>query len=87
MLDSLHLPLWVRRTGNGLFVSLWLYKTSPLFTDDMSAGGSWFYEPLAVSPLRWLGLGPEGYGWWTVGHVDIKWYSGKHWWESGIGGI
>jgi hypothetical protein len=81
------LPLWVRRTGNGVFTYLWLYATSPLFLNDMSAGGTWLYEPVMVSPLRWMGLGPKGYGWWTWAHVGIGWYHGKYWWESGIGGI
>ncbi|KFY25105.1 hypothetical protein V493_04847 [Pseudogymnoascus sp. VKM F-4281 (FW-2241)] len=81
------LPLWVRRTGNGVSAYLWLYVTGPLFTNDMSVGGSWMYEPVMVSPLRWMGLGPKGYGWWTWAHVNIGWYSGKHWWESGIGGL
>lgn len=81
------LPLWTRRTGNGVLTYMWLYATGPLFMNDMSAGGTWMYEPLLVSPLRWLGLGPKGYGWWTWAHVGIGWHSGKHWWESGIGGL
>ncbi|OBT70086.1 hypothetical protein VE03_00420 [Pseudogymnoascus sp. 23342-1-I1] len=81
------LPRWVRRTGNGLLAYVWLYATMPLFSDDMSAGGTWMYEPVFVSPLRWMGLGPKGYGWWTWAHVEIGWYSGRHWWESGIGGL
>lgn len=81
------LPLWARRTGNGLFAYLWLYATCPLFMNDMSAGGTWLYEPIMVSPFRWLGLGPKGYGWWTWAHVEIGWYQGKYWWESGIGGL
>ena len=81
------LPMWARMAGNGLFAYIWMYKTAPLFNDDMSAGGTWMYEPVMVSPLRWLGLGPKGYGWWTWAHVDIGWYQGKHWWESGIGGL
>lgn len=81
------LPLWARRTGNGLLTYMWLYTTGPLFMNDMSAGGTWMYEPVLVSPLRWMGLGPKGYGWWTWAHVDIGWHSGKHWWESGIGGL
>lgn len=79
--------MWVRRTGNGVFTYLWLYATSPLFLNDMSAGGTWLYEPIMVSPLRWMGLGPKGYGWWTWARVEIGWYRGKHWWESGIGGL
>jgi hypothetical protein len=81
------LPMWVRRTGNGVFGYLWLYVTGPLFMNDMSAGGTWLYEPIMVSPFRWLGLGPKGYGWWTWAHVEIGWYQGKYWWESGIGGL
>ncbi|KFY15347.1 hypothetical protein V492_02062 [Pseudogymnoascus sp. VKM F-4246] len=81
------LPLWARRTGNGIFAYLWLYATCPLFTDDMSAGGTWLYEPVLISPLRWMRLGPKGYGWWTWAHADIGWYEGKHWWESGLGGL
>lgn len=81
------LPVWARRTGNGFFAYVWLYAASPLFMNDMSAGGTWMCEPIMVSPLRWLGLGPKGYGWWTWAHVDIGWFQGKHWWESGIGGF
>ncbi|OBT98670.1 hypothetical protein VE01_03399 [Pseudogymnoascus verrucosus] len=81
------LPVWARRTGNAVFTYLWLYATCPLFMNDMSAGGTWMYEPVMGSPLRWWGLGPKGYGWWTWAHVEIGWYQGRHWWESGIGGL
>jgi hypothetical protein len=52
--------------------------------DDFARGGVWLFEPIPVSPLRGLGFGQEGDRWWCWGHIGVGWYTGKHWWESGI---
>jgi len=78
------MPRWVRRAGNGLYTFLWFYKTGPWLADDFARGGVWLYEPIPISPLRGLGLGGEGDGWWCWECLGIGWYKGKHWWESGV---
>jgi hypothetical protein len=78
------LPRSVRRTGNFLYGFFWLFETGWLLTDDFARGGMWLYEPIPISMLRGLGFGAAGDGWWCWGHKWIGWYTGKHWWESGI---
>ncbi|RDL40082.1 uncharacterized protein BP5553_00061 [Venustampulla echinocandica] len=79
------LPKTVRRTGNLVFAVGWMFYTGWLLTDDFARGGVWLYEPIPFSPLRGLGFGGKGDGWWCWGdHIGIGWYTGKHWWESGI---
>ncbi|KAH7418602.1 membrane bound O-acyl transferase family-domain-containing protein [Cadophora sp. MPI-SDFR-AT-0126] len=77
-------PRVIRQTGNFAFVFIWLFYTGWWLTDDFARGGIWLYEPIPVSVLRGLGFGDEGDGWWCWEHLGIGWYSGKHWWESGI---
>jgi hypothetical protein len=82
------LPKPLRQAGNFLFTFTWLLCTGWLLVDDFSRGGVWFYEPIPISPLRGLGYGPEGDGWWCWGdqHLGIGWYTGRNgrWWESGV---
>lgn len=78
------LPKWLRRTGNGLYTFLWFHKTGPWLSDDFARGGVWLYEPIPISLLRGLGFGDEGDGWWCWQYLGVGWYTGKHWWESGI---
>lgn len=77
------LPVAVRKAGNLTFVYVWSFYTSPLLLDDLARGGIWLYEPVPISPLRGLGFGQEGDGWWWINHAGW-WYTGKHWWESGL---
>ncbi|TVY82638.1 hypothetical protein LSUE1_G002834 [Lachnellula suecica] len=78
------LPMFVRMAGNLAFAALWLLSTSWLLTDDFARGGIWLVEPVPISPMRGLGFGDEGDGWWCWGDGGVGWYTGKHWWESGI---
>jgi hypothetical protein len=78
-------PRWVRRAGNLLFAATWLLLTAPGLIDDMSRAGLWLFEPVPVSPLRVMGLGSPGESWWRWdGEYGLRWYTGRHWWESGI---
>lgn len=47
-----------------VYVHVWFYHTAPLLMDDFARGGLWLYEPAPISPLRALGLGVRGDGWW-----------------------
>lgn len=78
------LPKILRHAGNVLFTSAWLVATGWILVDDFSRGGVWLYEPIPISLLRGLGLGVEGDGWWCWEHIGVSWYTGMHWWESGI---
>ncbi|KID66825.1 hypothetical protein MAN_05106, partial [Metarhizium hybridum] len=78
-------PRIVRQLGNGLFCLAWLYMTAPFFIDDVASTGLWMFEPVPISPLRYMGFGhPEDPWWrWDRDHLP-KWYPAKHWWEVGI---
>jgi hypothetical protein len=78
-----NLPKRMRQIGNFVFVFSWLLSTGWLLTDDFARGGVWLVEPLPISPLRGLGFGVKGDGWWTWTDMGSGWYSGKHWWTSG----
>lgn len=80
------LPRPLRRAGNLLYVVLWLHLTQWAFVDDLSRSAVWLFEPVPVSPLRAMGLGKPGDGWWRWDleqwprlHVDHQ-----HWWKSGV---
>ncbi|KAK3713891.1 hypothetical protein LTR37_008141 [Vermiconidia calcicola] len=77
-------PKMLKRTVNFLVVHTWLYFTGPLLLDDFAKGGVWLFEPVALSPLRLLGLGAKDdrfFCWWDG---IVFWRSGKHWWDTGI---
>ncbi|RDW64731.1 hypothetical protein BP6252_10382 [Coleophoma cylindrospora] len=78
------LPSSVRKTGNVLFTFGWLCLTANWLVDDMARGGLFTFEPIPLSPSRGLGFGPEEPRWFCMNKVDLIWYKGKHWWESGI---
>ena len=80
------LPRPVRRAGNLLYVVLWLHFTQWAFVDDLSRSAVWLFEPVPFSPLRAMGFGKPGDGWWRWDydqwphwHIDAQ-----HWWRSGI---
>jgi len=78
-----NLPVAARKVGNLAYAVTWLFYTSPLLLDDLARGGIWLYELVPNIPLQALGLGQEGDGWWCTHHAGW-WYTGRHWWESGI---
>lgn len=78
------LPKAARQIGNLLFTLTWGLSTGWILADDFSRGGIWLYEPIPISPLRGLGFGVEGDRWWCWEHGGVGWYTGKHWWQSGI---
>ena len=78
------LPSWLRKGGNVLYAFGWLIMTAGWLTDDFARGGVWLYEPIPLSPLRGLGFGQFGDGWWCWDEYFIRWHKGKHWWESGL---
>lgn len=73
---------WRHRMINLVGVSLWLFLTAPLIVDDWSKGGLWLYEPVPISPLRGLGFGLQGEGWWCWGPW-FRWRNGGSWWQTG----
>ena len=74
----------IRRAGNFAYTSTWMYITCPLLIDDFARGGLWLYEPLPISPLRWLGLGEEtDQRWWVWDHFGMWYAGGRRWWECG----
>ncbi|RYP54200.1 hypothetical protein DL768_000979 [Monosporascus sp. mg162] len=80
-------PRWVCRLGNLAFVLAWLQATSWPLLDDFGRCGLWLFEPVPVSLFRALGYGPTGDRrvWRYDRDFLPRWYSGKHWWDSGIG--
>ncbi|KAK4465494.1 hypothetical protein QBC42DRAFT_218689 [Cladorrhinum samala] len=80
-------PRW-RRAGNLLVVMGWLHLTGWGILDDLSRAGLWTFEPMPVSVMRLLfsvRAAPGDESWWRWGgEYGFSWYSGKHWWESGI---
>ncbi|KAH8602683.1 hypothetical protein B0O99DRAFT_603956 [Bisporella sp. PMI_857] len=77
-------PTALRQFGNVVFTFGWLFLTADWIIDDFARGGVWLLEPIPFSPLRGMGFGMPGDGWWCWGDLGIYWHSGKHWWESGI---
>ncbi|KAK3495879.1 hypothetical protein B0T13DRAFT_530624 [Neurospora crassa] len=82
-------PRWLKRTGNGLFVLLWLHSTRWMLIDDMARSALFLYEPVPISVFRLLGLGGmpgEGkWDWWRLDweYVPSLWW-GNRWWEKGF---
>ncbi|CAG7962220.1 unnamed protein product [Penicillium salamii] len=77
-------PRWVRRTANFLFVYCWLMTSGGLIADDFARGGLWLMEPIPVSPLRGLGFGLQGEGWWCWREPWFRYWSDGSYWGSGI---
>lgn len=78
-------PRWLRRATNLVFVVAWLLSSQFLFSDDLARGGIWLLEPVPVSVFRELGWGRPGDGWWRWdATLWPRWWTGQHWWESGI---
>ena len=78
------IPPWLAKTANFVYVHGWFWLTGPLLTDDFAKGGLWLFEPIMLSPLRGLGFGVEGDGFYCWGGRQVKWHSDEKWWLSGI---
>ncbi|KAL7629463.1 hypothetical protein AAE478_000983 [Parahypoxylon ruwenzoriense] len=80
------LPRWMRRLGNLAFVTVWLSLTSWAIIDDFSRCGLWLFEPVPFSVFRALGYGPtrDRRVWRYEAEFWLRWYRGKHWWDTGI---
>lgn len=81
---GVELPRAVERTINLAFALFWLYNTGPLLADDFSQGGVWLFEPIPISILRGLGLGPAGSGWLCWDSSFASWRNGESWWDTGL---
>ncbi|KAJ5198845.1 hypothetical protein N7491_000589 [Penicillium cf. griseofulvum] len=77
-------PRWLRRTANFMFVFCWLMVSGGLVADDFARGGLWLMEPLPISPLRALGFGLQGQGWWCWDEPWFRYWSDGTYWGSGI---
>ncbi|TEY77478.1 hypothetical protein BOTCAL_0054g00060 [Botryotinia calthae] len=77
-------PRPVRQATNVVYALSWGLLTGWLIADDFARGGIWLYEPIPISLLRGLGFAGKDHGWWCWEHVGLGWYTGEHWWESGI---
>jgi Membrane bound O-acyl transferase family len=81
--DTRTLPSWLRRCGNGLFVTIWLFLTGPLLANDFARCGIWLFEPLPISLFRGL----LGQGFWCWSGQRVMWWPGREgegWWRQGI---
>lgn len=81
---SQKMPWQVTWTGNFIFVHAWFLATGPLLTDDFARGGIWLFEPIMLSPLRGLGFGVEGDGFFCWGGRHFAWHPDSRWWLKGI---
>ncbi|KAM7207024.1 hypothetical protein V8F33_000123 [Rhypophila sp. PSN 637] len=86
-------PTWLRRIGNLVWVTGWLHFTGRwTFIDDLCSAGLFLFEPIPISPLRWLrvmdsGLeGDDGKWWRWDEEYRGRWVSGLEgrWWEGGL---
>jgi hypothetical protein len=77
-------PRVLRLLTNFVYAHVWFYFTGPILVDDFAKGGVWLYEPVAISPLRGLGLGAQDDTWFCWWDGLLFWRSGKHWWDTGI---
>lgn len=80
-----HVPQWAMQVWTFVYVHVWFYHTAYLLCDDFALAGIWLYEPIPISLFRGLGLGAaKRDGWWCWSGSFIRWYTGKHWWQSGV---
>ncbi|ESZ90037.1 hypothetical protein SBOR_9580 [Sclerotinia borealis F-4128] len=78
------IPKFIRQLTNVIYAVSWGFLTGWLLADDFARGGIWLYEPIPISILRGMGFAGRDHGWWCWKHAGIGWYTGEHWWESGI---
>ncbi|PGH23390.1 hypothetical protein AJ80_02500 [Polytolypa hystricis UAMH7299] len=77
-------PRWLRRLTNILVFVIWVGVTGPLLADDFAKGGVWLFEPIPISPLRGLGFGAQGEGWWCWHGKWVTVWRGEEWWNVGL---
>jgi hypothetical protein len=77
-------PKWLRRAANFVFVFCWLMTSGALIANDFARGGLWLMEPVPISPLRGLGFGLPGHGWWCWKDPWFRYWSDGSYWGSGI---
>ncbi|KAH7376031.1 hypothetical protein B0T11DRAFT_271447 [Plectosphaerella cucumerina] len=79
------LPRAVRRTGNAVYVLLWLHLTVWPLLKDFTRLGVWLIEPVPVSIFRAMGFGQVENDVWRIDHDTWPhWVRGKYWWQSGF---
>ncbi|EEP79515.1 predicted protein [Uncinocarpus reesii 1704] len=78
------LPRWLRRWSNLAFFIFWILLTGHLVADDFAKGGVWLFEPVPVSPIRGLGFGAVGEGWWCWHGKWFGLWKGEKWWQRGV---
>jgi hypothetical protein len=74
----------IRRAANVMFAFWWLFFSGASIADDFARGGLWLTEPLPISPLRGLGLGAKGEGWWCWREPWFRYWDGGKYWERGL---
>ncbi|KAJ5104499.1 hypothetical protein NUU61_001846 [Penicillium alfredii] len=77
-------PRGLRRTANIVFVFFWLFFSGAFIADDFARGGLWLMEPIPISPLRGLGIGLQGEGWWCWKGPWFRYWSDGTYWGSGV---
>ncbi|KAI9729954.1 MAG: hypothetical protein M1834_006152 [Cirrosporium novae-zelandiae] len=70
----------MKRFLNLIYTAGWLYLTAPFLADDFGKAALWLFSPLPVSVVRWR----KGEGFWCWGGKWVYWYTGQHWWQSGL---
>lgn len=80
------MPSWLRRATNLAVMTFWFQLTCRFILDDFTRCGLFLWEPVPFSIMRWLGFGAVGDHWWRWGGDFFPWwYTGKHFWDTGIG--
>ncbi|KHJ32034.1 hypothetical protein EV44_g4606 [Erysiphe necator] len=78
------LPVFIRQTSNVIYTLTWLYLTGSFAADDYARSGVWLMKPLPFSPMEALGLGEHNSYRHFMKSNGFLWYTGKHWWQSGV---
>ncbi|KAI9640998.1 hypothetical protein NHQ30_010425 [Ciborinia camelliae] len=79
-----NIPKPIRQIMNVVYALSWGLLTGWWLADDFARGGIWLYEPIPISILGGLGFAGRHHGWWCWEDGGIGWFTGDHWWESGI---
>ncbi|POS87999.1 hypothetical protein EPUL_003230 [Erysiphe pulchra] len=78
------LPSSIRQFTNLFYTLSWLYLTGSFAADDFARSGVWLMKPLPFSPMEALGFGEHNCSRNFMKYFSLMWYTGNHWWESGI---